>query len=368
MKRLAGFSTLALMISATSGCGWLWGDEGYFRDRGSDYLAARPTAPMQLPPNVDARRLDPLLPIPAGVADSTQREGKFEVPRPQALQVEARPSEFSLQNSADSRWLVAQRSPAEVWPLVRQFFSDNGFEVAEERPRTGEFVTDWQAASELQGDISSRVGSLIDDAETRLRVRVEPGVQRNTSEVFVLSAQRPAGSTAEPGWSATGGNAALESALLDELLASVNRSGEGGSVSLLAARDYDAPSRTILSVDGSGNPLLTLDTDLDRAWSSVGRALEQASLRVEDVDRGQGLYFVNLAERPEVVEEEPGFFSRMFSSEPDKEEVDARAERYRVRLSQVGRRVQVTVEQDINTVAPADVARRILEQVRDRLG
>lgn len=100
----------------------------------------------------------------------------------------------------------------------------------------------------------------------------------------------------------------------------------------------------------------------------MGRALEQASLRVEDVDRSQGLYFVNLAERAEPAAQEPGFFSRMFGGKADKAEVEARAERYRVRLSQVGRRVQVTVEQDINTVAPADVARRILEQVRDRLG
>ena len=34
MKRLAGLSTLALIISSTSGCGWLWGEDGYFRDRG----------------------------------------------------------------------------------------------------------------------------------------------------------------------------------------------------------------------------------------------------------------------------------------------------------------------------------------------
>jgi hypothetical protein len=52
MKRLAGLSALALIISSTSGCGWLWGEEGYFRDRGSDYLQAQQTAPMQLPPDV----------------------------------------------------------------------------------------------------------------------------------------------------------------------------------------------------------------------------------------------------------------------------------------------------------------------------
>ena len=65
MKRLAGLSTLAL-ISATSGCGWLWGDDGYFRDRGSDYLSARQTAPMQVAVDGGTRPLDPLLPIPRG--------------------------------------------------------------------------------------------------------------------------------------------------------------------------------------------------------------------------------------------------------------------------------------------------------------
>lgn len=85
MKRLAGLSALALIISSTSGCGWLWGEDGYFRDRGSDYLQARPTAPMQLPPDAsNVKRLDPLLPIPRNVADDSAT-GEFEVPRPQPM-------------------------------------------------------------------------------------------------------------------------------------------------------------------------------------------------------------------------------------------------------------------------------------------
>ena len=59
MKRLAGLSVLALMISSTSGCGWLWGEDGYFRDRGNDYLDARETAPMQLPAGGQAKRPAP---------------------------------------------------------------------------------------------------------------------------------------------------------------------------------------------------------------------------------------------------------------------------------------------------------------------
>ncbi|MGP0173378.1 outer membrane protein assembly factor BamC [Pseudomonas sp. NCHU5208] len=372
MKRLAGLSALALIISSTSGCGWLWGENGYFRDRGSDYLEARQTAPMKLPADVDAKRLDPLLPVPAQVPNDTQTSGEFEVPRPQAMQVRSDERDFSLQRSGDSRWIVAQRVPAEVWPLARQFFEDNGFRIADERPQVGEFTTAWQRFDELSANmarrLSSRVSGVAADAETRVRVRIEPGVQRNTSEVFVTSVQRPAGSTADVAFAASG-NASLEGALLDEMMVSMARSVEqGGSVSLLAARDFDAPSRASLSEDGNGNPVLNLSADFDRAWSGVGRSLELADIRVDDLNRSLGVYYINLAEGAQRRDEKPGFFRRLFGSEPSKEEIEARAERYQVRLTTVGEGVQVTVEKDLNTIAPDDVARRVLGLIQDNLG
>lgn len=371
MKRLAGLSALALIISSTSGCGWLWGDEGYFRDRGSDYLQAQPTAPMQLPADVaNVKRLDPLLPIPRNVADDTAT-GEYEVPRPQPLSAAADISDFTLQRSGNSRWVLAQRSPAETWPVAHQFFEDNGFRIAEERPQTGEFTTTWQRFDELSASLGQRLASSASSAESevRVRVRMEPGVQRNTSEVFVVSVERPAGSTAQTDFPSNSTNTGVDALLVDEMLASMNRSAEkGGSVSLLAERDFDAPSRVSMSEDGSGNPVLNVGSDLDRAWSGVGRALEQGEWRVEDINRSLGLYYINLSEKPEDKNNQPGFFSRLFGSEPTQEEREERAERYQVRLSKVGESVQVTVEKNINTVAPADVARRVLSAIQDRLG
>uniref|UniRef100_UPI00258CCC05 outer membrane protein assembly factor BamC n=1 Tax=Pseudomonas sp. TaxID=306 RepID=UPI00258CCC05 len=115
-------------------------------------------------------------------------------------------------------------------------------------------------------------------------------------------------------------------------------------------------------------PMLVLESDLNRAWSSVGRALDHGQWKVEDINRSLGLYYINLAEKPVKKDDQPGFFSRLFGSEPSKEEVEARAERYQVRLSKVGENVQVTVEKNINTVAPADVARRVLSVIQDNLG
>lgn len=370
MKRLAGFSALAVIFSSISGCGLLWGEEGYFRDRGSDYLDARQTAPMQLPPNVEIRRLDPLLQVPLNVADS-QRGSDFDVPRPQPLRSTQEASEFSLQQSGDSRWVVAQRAPAEIWPMLRQFFEDNGFRIAEERLQVGEFITAWQPLDALSAPMARRLAGRASEqassGEIQVRVRVEPGVQRNSSEIFVSSALRPSGS-ASLGGSAGRGDAGLDAALLDEMTASLARSAErGGSVSLLAARDFDAPSRVSLSEDGNGNPFLSLDADFDRAWSSVGRALEMGNVRVDDINRSLGVYYINLAEKADK-DEKPGFFGRLLGRGEDPEDVEARAERYQVRLTRVAEGVQVTVEKDMNTFAPEEVARRVLSLLQEHLG
>ncbi|WP_437881534.1 outer membrane protein assembly factor BamC [Pseudomonas sp. LRF_L74] len=371
MKRLAGLSALAVIISSTSGCSWLWGPEGYFRDRGTDYLDARQTAAMQIPPGTDVKRIDPLLPIPSNVADSTETPEKFEVPRPQAIQVDDAPNDFSLQKSGDSRWLVAHRTPAEVWPVAREYFVNSGYRVVDERPQTGEFSTEWQAAKDLAPSMARRVGSLLskEDNQARVHVRIEPGVVRGTSEVFIVTVERPADSTNDVAFPARVGNAGLEASLLDGMLADLSSSSEHGSVSLLAARDYDAPNRVTLARDGNGNQVLHLSTDFDRAWSSVGRALETANLRIDDINRSAGIYYVNLAEGASKDGDKPGFFGRLFGSEPSKEELEARAERYQVRLtSSASGDVEVSVEKDANTVAPEDVVRRVLSLIQENLG
>ena len=370
MKRLAGLSALAVVISSTSGCGWLWGDQGYFRDRGNDYLEATQAPAMQVPPDLAlSKRLDPLLPIPRNVADDTDKTD-FNVPRPLPLQVAAAASDYSLQKSGGASWILAQKAPAEVWPVAHQFFEDNGFRIADERPQTGEFSTTWQRFDELSANMADRLRSSASaaDGQARVHVRIEPGVQRNTSEIYLSSVERPAGSTADTPFPRTA-NTGLDSVLVDQMLASMTREAEkGGSVSLLAARDFDAPSRVSLVEDGNGSLLLNVGSDLDRAWSSVGRALDKGEWRVEDINRSLGLYYINLAEKADTPANKPGFFGRLFGREASKEEIEARAERYQVRLSKVGDNVQVTVEKNINTVAPPEVARRVLSVIQDNLG
>ncbi|KXU36408.1 hypothetical protein AXE65_05135 [Ventosimonas gracilis] len=327
MKPLAGCALLALLL-ASQGC-------GYLRDRSNDYQQATQSPPLQVPQGLDGqfRPLDPLLPIPEQVIDA-RLDPDYKVPRPQALPSVA-PTEFSLQDSGASRWILALRPPAQVWPLALSYFDDTGFTLTSQNAQTGELITDWKALQPV--------------SEFRVRVRIEPGVQRGSSEIFVVSVQRPSGSNANPPFPEHIKTDALDALLLNELLAGLTQAAaQGGAVSLLAAH-FDSPGKVSLSDNA-----LTLDTDFDRAWSSIGRALQSAGVTTFDRDRSQGLYYIDNRQTK-------GFWAKLWGED----EKDS-PQHYQIRLNQTAAQVQVTVEQD-GSPAPADTARRVLSLIQQNL-
>ncbi|MDY0249663.1 MAG: outer membrane protein assembly factor BamC [Pseudomonas sp.] len=365
MKRFAGICVLAVTASSMTGCGWLMGKDGYFRDRGSDYLEARPTPVMQLPDGVQVKHLDPLLPIPHRIT-SAAPTAEYTVPRPLPLPASALSGDFSVQKSGPLSWVVAQRIPAQVWPVAQQFFEGNGFKIANERPHLGEFTSQWQAPSELNAGLVRQVwGSAPSDLQTRFRVRIEPGVQRNSSEIFIDQAQRNASSQVDTAWSDNSTTESAAGVLLEELnVYLAQRNEKGDSFSLLASKTYDAPKRVTLVDGGNNTKVLRLDASFERAWSSIGRALSAADIRVDDLNRSTGVYYIDLAEGAK--KEEPGFFKRLFSAKEKTAETIS-TERYIVRLTAINQQVFVSVERDLDTLAPAEVSARVLEQLRNNL-
>lgn len=371
MKPRAGLLLLAITIVSTPGCSWfsldwLWGENGYFRDRANDYQESQQSPAMRVPSNMETRPLDPLLVIPRNVADS-RVTGGYEVPRPQKLTIANTPQDFSLQTTKDQRWLIAQRPPAQLWIATRQFLTSNGFKIDGEKPYMGEMTTAWQKPSELSPALRQ---SALPEGENRLRIRIEPGVQRNTSEVFILAAHRDAVSaSATAAWPQHSDDPKFEAALLDEIQTSFSRTeGVGDSISLLAEQEYDVPSRVFMTKDAGGNPLLQLDTDFDRAWSRIGSALESADIRVEDLNRSLGIYYVNLSEGSSGRSTgKKSLWNTIFGGGPDPEEIEARAERYQVRVARISEGIQISLEKDINTLAPNEVANRVLSTLRQQL-
>ncbi|MFN3238437.1 MAG: outer membrane protein assembly factor BamC [Pseudomonadales bacterium] len=99
--------------------------------------------------------------------------------------------------------------------------------------------------------------------------------------------------------------------------------------------------------------------DFDRAWATVGSALDVARLEVEDLDRSAQTYFVYYSE---VDEREPGFLGRFFS---DDEEQERLGSRYQVRLDDRPDAVQVSILNSDSTPADALIAERLLKIIKE---
>lgn len=372
MRQLAKFIIFAVVISITAGCGWLWGDKGYFRDRSNDYLNAKQAPQITVPSDLqnNTKPLDPLYPIPFNVANSTAGKD-FEVPRPVPLQVVNDNRTFSLQSSKGAQWFIAQQSPSQVYPQVSQYFQQAGFHIETNHPETGEFTTKWVKPSTLTEMLSNRllaVDNRLSKQEFRVRVRVEPGVQTNTSEVYTLVMLRPENSTTETAWPVKSQNLAVDTVLLDELMANMsNTQITSSTVSLLSdSKKVNPSSLAILTKDEQNQPILSMHGDFDLVWARLERAITTANVKIEDMDRSTGAYYINLSEKADG-RDDRGFLKRLFTSDSQAAK-DARSERYIIQLTQVGEVIQIAVKNTRNNKpVPKDKAETILKKLKDNM-
>ena len=361
MRQLTKLSVLTVVISATSGCSWLWGENGYFRNRSNDYLQARQAPMLVVPENLQAetRPFDPLYPIPNNIPNSTA-SGNFKVPRPPALQstsASASNNASSLQNRQGVQWFIAYQTVPASYAQALQYFRQSGFHINTTHAETGEFTTDWLESTALVSTLGSKLlGSepALKDHEFKIRVRVEPGVNNNTSEIYALAVLRPTGSAADTSWPATSENIALESVLLDELMTNITQSSSGSST--IGSTSAEA----ILDKDSQNMPILRMNGDADLVWTRVERAISMSDIKIDDIDRGTGAYYIDLAKNADG-SSKSGFFSRLFSSS------DSQTEPYIIKMLQEGENIVIRVYNTNNGVAPSDKSEAILKLLKENM-
>ena len=71
-----------------------------------------------------------------------------------------------VERSGNQKWLVVKRSPEQLWPEIKKFWEENGFELASESPSTGIMETAWnEDRSKIPQDFIRRtIGRVFDGA------------------------------------------------------------------------------------------------------------------------------------------------------------------------------------------------------------
>ena len=356
---LSGCSSLESMMS---------GDKIDYRSQ------AGKTSPLEVPPDLTPLVRDGrYLPQSGSISANSLQQGQGARPVGNQSVALSEVGEVRLERVGNQRWLVSNRTPEQLWPLVRQFWTGRGFTIATETPEAGVMETDWaENRAKLPTDIvRNTIGKVLDSLystgerdkfRTRLE-RVAGGTEiylshKGLEEVY-LGRDRDGGT----GWANRAADPALEAEFLTRLMISLGAREETARTAAAAPAAASTPAKARV-LTGQAAASMQVDDTFDRAWRRVGLALDRGGFTVEDRDRAQGLYFVRFVDAKEAAKEGPGFFSRLFGASDNAASV---LNRYRIQVKADGAAAVVSVQNNQGQPDNSANAHKIVNLLVDEL-
>ena len=360
MRRFHLIAALALLTVALGGCSWLGAGEIQRQlEQGSSERVIIPDE-LDSPVFVDA------MPIPE-ISDPRGLVGQdYEVRMPDVLSTSFGVEQIVIKTLGDDRWIFLDVPPAVVWPKVVQYWEANNVDVDLANPGEGVLESDWLAARD--GTAAEIIQSIADGdvfpnatnvTEHRFLVRVEPGIRSGSTEIYLEQASLPTGPLVmtAASWDGESDNTELEAEMLRQMAFYLGETITQGTISMMATGLENRTSRAELVPDRI-EPVLKYKLDFNRAWATVGNALENARVPVEDLDRTSATYFVYYSTD---FNPEPGFFGKLFGRKKPDEDPN---NRYTVRLKESGNEVHVTVLRNASQAEPL-IAERLLKVIKE---
>jgi len=376
MRSLNRFTCAALAL-ALAGCSsvdsLISGDKVDYRSQASK------TPSLEIPPDLTQLARDTRYQPQAGSVSATVYQGAAASPAgPTAATTVAPQSmgDMRVVRDGKQRWLVVPMTPEQLWPQLKTFWQERGFNLAREDIQVGLMETDWaENRAKLPDDIIRRtLGRVIDSLystgerdmfRTRVERTPEGGaevyiIHRGMEEVYVGQQKD------QTMWTGRPNDPLLEAEFLQRLMAKLGAREEAARTAVANAAPSGAPARARLMSDGSA--ALQVDEGFERAWRRVGLALDRSGFTVEDRDRTNGLYYVRYIDPKNIGREEPGFFSKLFGLDKDDKNNLTGPGRYRIAVKGQGDNLTlVSVLSSQGTPENSDVGQSIVTRLVDDL-
>jgi outer membrane protein assembly factor BamC len=374
MLKRVGILAGALLLGACSSIGdWMEGKV--------EYKTAAALPPLDIPPDLTSPARDNRYVVP-DAAKSTATLSGYEAERREAKPGAAgavvlpQVDRMRVERAGAQRWLVVEESPEKLWPLVRDFWQENGFLIKLELPELGVMETEWaeNRAKVPQGGVRALLGRALDQLYStserdKYRTRLDRTPDGKATEIYishrgmveVYTTMRDPTSSA-PGdtrWQPRESDPELEAEFLRRLMLRLGAQEEKARTLTASAVPQQQRAEIRKGVDGA--EALQVFEPFDRVWRRVGLALDRVGFTVEDRDRQKGVYFVRYAD-PETEKDNRGLFARMFSSDSK-----VKAEQYRVQITQAGTSSQVNVLNKDGGADASRTAQRILGLLHEQL-
>jgi outer membrane protein assembly factor BamC len=377
LHKLSPVGTLLALTLGLSACStvdhFLQGDKVDYKSQSVK------TSPLEVPPDLTQLQRDGRYAAASGsVSASTYQTGGAALNPAAASAVGVAPTtlgEMRVVREGNQRWLVVPMPAEQLWPQLRDFWTERGFNLVLDNAQAGVMETDWaENRAKIPQDIVRRtIGRVVDglyDTGERDRYRTRVERNGNTSEVYISHrgmvedyvGERRDGATA---WGPRPSDPGLEAEFLTRLM--VKLGTKEAAAREVVAKAASAPSTAPARARAvTGQPALQVDEGFDRAWRRVGLALDRSGFTVEDRDRAGGLYFVRYVDPKNAsTAAEQGFFSKLFTF--GKSDSTGAPVRYRIAVKGEGERTNVTVQNSQGAPEASDVGQRIVSLLVDDL-
>jgi outer membrane protein assembly factor BamC len=150
------------------------------------------------------------------------------------------------------------------------------------------------------------------EGQDRLLIRVEPGLRESTSEVYVRHENDALGLPSAGVVDLNTIQSLIPEAEIDvlsEIGAYIAAKVSEQTISMVA-QEITAQVKSSVERDDQGVPVLELRLDFERAWATVGQALNRAEVDVENLDEAEGVYYVRIPDEV-LTGEKIGWFGRL---------------------------------------------------------
>lgn len=394
-----------------------------FIDNSSDYKkGAGRAAPLEVPPDLTSVNSSDAYNVPGGSTSYSTYSQAQEGQEAGVEQVLRTPDGVRMEKAGAQRWLVVDAPAEKVWPVVREFWLDQGFAVRVENADTGVMETEWIQADDIQVEDDKRnIGDKFDSWLDRLsgfadrrkfRTRLERGEKESTTEIY-MTHRTVAGAPddgkeriqtqlgeIETGYRADNTDKTikldefeqdLDAELLRRLMVKL---GVAESRAKEIAKNPVREKHAEVFKEADASVTLKLKDSYDRGWRRVGLALDRVGFVVEDKDRSSGMFYVRYADVDIDAgpKEKKGLFDTLAFWRDDEEEVENKSKpkeedtvldklkfwegkdettdpskQYRIKVSESGSGTQVNVVDNDGKPNLTTTANRIISLLYDQL-
>lgn len=374
MNRVFAVSPIAAAVIALALAGCTALDTGDQLDYRSQ---AGKTAPLEVPPDLTQLARDSRYQPQQGVVSASALQGAHAAAAPAATSNVAVNTlgEVRLERQGNLRWLVSSLPPDQLWPQVRSFWIERGFNYTIDNAQIGVLETDWaeNRARIPQGTIRSLLGKVFDSFySTAERDRFRTRVDRagSGSEIFishrgmveVYSSENKESTV----WQPRPADPQLEAEFLSRLMVKLGSKEEVAKAAVTASTAPARPGQPdrARALANQAGAAMEVDEAFDRAWRRIGLVLDRGGFTVEDRDRSAGLYYVRYVDPKSAGKDEPGFFSKLFGLDKD---ASSALQRYRLSVKAVGDKTQVSVLNNQGNADKGEAAQAIVKRLIDDL-